>query len=195
MDEPPTSTSHRTRAWRRRCSSWSRFTHCHVAFPPTPRLPILHVGGNKKRKADVSGTGAGSKKRKASSGKVRSGKATESSQRDAVTSEQVHDHQSGAVVVRWVRHDGSQAKLTLPVPEGDTATPDNLAADCSPVGFGYLGENVLDESVGRAGVMDRSRFSSKLDPYALGIVDCVARPACTPSDSFTRAERYKLHKS
>ncbi|KAI1265486.1 hypothetical protein F5Y18DRAFT_53446 [Xylariaceae sp. FL1019] len=111
-----------------------------------------------------------------------------------------------AVVVRWDRPDGSQAKVAFPVADDDAiaaAALDTLAGDCQPAGFGHRGKTVLDDSVRRAGAMDCARFSSNLCPYTLGIVDRVTQlllpnvagmlPTDVPSVGFVRAELCKLN--
>ena len=52
---------------------------------------------------------------------------------------------------------------------------DELVQDCSPATFGRDGENVFDENIRKAGVLDTASFSTNFNPYDFGIVDVVAQ--------------------
>ena len=52
---------------------------------------------------------------------------------------------------------------------------DELVQDCSPATFGCGGENVFDEKIRKAGMLDAAFFSTNFNPYDFGIVDAVAR--------------------
>ncbi|ERF68495.1 hypothetical protein EPUS_05634 [Endocarpon pusillum Z07020] len=52
---------------------------------------------------------------------------------------------------------------------------DELVQDCSPATFGCDGENIFDEKIRKAGVLDAASFSTNFNPYDFGIVDAVAQ--------------------
>jgi hypothetical protein len=97
----------------------------------------------------------------------------------------------------------SVAKLQFPLDpyDGvDSAALADLVHDCQPARFGFLGDNILDETYRKATKMDRSAFSVDFCPYESGIIDTVAQLLVANSGSRTRmngvrAELYKLNVS
>ncbi|KAJ7138617.1 hypothetical protein C8R46DRAFT_969387 [Mycena filopes] len=72
-----------------------------------------------------------------------------------------------------------------------------LAAACDPATFGVNNKDVLDESYRKAGKMDLSKFASRLDVVASGLIDAISpdilQGQAIDDDETLRAELYKLN--
>ena len=82
------------------------------------------------------------------------------------------------VTVRWDGKDGSSKKITFdtaPIYGDWESTLDNLVLDCEPATFGFIGKDVFDEAVRKAGKLEAYKFSTNFNPYDYGIVDVVTR--------------------
>ncbi|KAH6680481.1 hypothetical protein B0J14DRAFT_648860 [Halenospora varia] len=83
---------------------------------------------------------------------------------------------SPPVIIRWDDKNGDLGgKISFPVPEGKESVLEKLVKDCNPATFGYGGENVLDEKIRKAGVLEATEFSTNFNPYDYGMVDAVAK--------------------
>jgi hypothetical protein len=72
-----------------------------------------------------------------------------------------------------------------------------LASTCGQATFGVDQKDVLDESYRKAGKMDLTKFTTRLDVVATGLVNAISpnilQGQNTDSDKVLRVELYKLN--
>jgi len=81
-----------------------------------------------------------------------------------------------AVTIRWDCADSTE-RLTIPCNNSFAAQSplDKLLKGTTPTGFGYQGNDVIDESYHKASKLDATTFSTDFCPYEIGIIDIIGQ--------------------
>ncbi|KAJ7446577.1 hypothetical protein FB451DRAFT_1055059, partial [Mycena latifolia] len=108
----------------------------------------------------------------------------------------VHPVKPNELVVYYANDDEGNARF-IDLANATEAQLGELAAACEPAPFGVNQENVLDESYRKAGKMDLTKFSARLDVVTSGLLNAIGPDILdgqnATSEKVLRAEMYKLN--